>query len=276
MSSAGDDYDARGNDKPNFLFRNFTDNPFVGRFLPQEEAAPANYDAASWGNAIGDYNNDGYMDIAVFNEGDKFALWENIGGSNHWIKLLLEGTRSNRDGIGARIAVHAGGKTMYRTTHAGTSYKAQNSFTQTIGIGTANVVDSLTVRWPSGRVDRFTSVSADEGYRIVEGSGLTPTAAVQDEVPQSVALHANYPNPFSGETVIGYTLDAPYAGQAPVLRVFDALGRLVRTWSVNGAAGRHEVRWDGTAQGRRVADGVYFYQLDTGTRHITRRLIVIH
>ena len=105
----------------------------------------------SHGNAVGDFNDDGFQDVLILNTSPTTSkLWRNNGGDRNWIKVLLEGTTSNRDGIGSRIEAYFAGEKILRTTHSSISYLSQNSFVQTIGVGTSVVVDSLVVLWPSG------------------------------------------------------------------------------------------------------------------------------
>ena len=146
-------------------------------FFPAVGVGLDNNSAMSFGNAIGDFNNDGYPDIAVANN-TPFNLWENSGGSNNWIKIELEGTVSNRDGIGAMIEVFCNGDRFIRSTHCGISFISQNSFIQTIGLGTAAVVDSLLIRWPSGIVDVFEGIPANQKIEIVEGQPLSQIKTV--------------------------------------------------------------------------------------------------
>ena len=75
-------------------------------------------------------------------------LYKSSGGTNNWIKIELEGTFSNRDGIGSWIDIYREGEKFSRYTHCGISYLAQNSFVETIGVGTTTVIDSIIVKWP--------------------------------------------------------------------------------------------------------------------------------
>jgi hypothetical protein len=124
----------------------------------------------SYGTAIGDYNNDGFYDLAVLN-GDGFnsRLYENSGGSNNWIKISLTGTASNRDAIGTWIEVTSGTNTYYRYTDCGISYSSQNTGDVIIGIGTNTAIDSIKISWPSGVEDVYTNPAINQTLNIVEG-----------------------------------------------------------------------------------------------------------
>ena len=127
--------------------------------------------ALSFSNAIGDFDRDGHPEIAVNNILPyKFHLWKNSGNSgNHWLKVRLRGVQSNRNGIGSFVETYTQGIRQIRYTNCGTSYLAQNSAWEMFGLGGATTVDSLIIRWPSGLVDRFFQVAADQHLDLVEG-----------------------------------------------------------------------------------------------------------
>ena len=130
--------------------------------------------------AFGDIHNDGTQDIFEVIGGaytaDKFwsVLFKNPGHGNHWIKLRLVGTKSNRFAVGARIRLQITeeGRTreIFRTVNSGGSFGA-SSLRPHIGVGKASAIDSLEIRWPgSGLVQRFSGpIAADRVYEIREG-----------------------------------------------------------------------------------------------------------
>lgn len=125
-------------------------------------------------SAIGDINNDGYIDMVSANKfPSPLQLWEHQSpGSNHYLKVKLEGVVSNRDAIGSWIEVYAGPDRYVRYTHCGEGFQSQNSQTEIIGLAGHNLVDSLIIRWLSGHVDRFDSLPANNTYQILEGSSM--------------------------------------------------------------------------------------------------------
>ena len=128
----------------------------------------------SFSNAIGDFNNDGLPDIIVMNDTDNNFLWENTTtNSNNWLKLKLQGVTSNKDGIGSKIEINAGGKTQYRYTLNGEGYIGQNSNTEFIGLGAAATIDYLKITWLSGTVDYFTNISVNQSLTVQEGESLS-------------------------------------------------------------------------------------------------------
>ena len=128
----------------------------------------------SFGNAIGDFNNDGFYDLAVLNSDTTWSrIYRNNGGSNHWIKLRLEGTISTRDATGTWIRVVAGGDQYHRYTTSGSSYCSQNTADVIIGLGSHTMVDTLAIQWLSSPVEIFTNIPVDQVLNIVEWSAST-------------------------------------------------------------------------------------------------------
>jgi hypothetical protein len=128
---------------------------------------------SSRGAAFGDYDNDGDIDVLVLNLNDRPSLLRNdTTTGNHWVTIRLEGTRSNRDGIGARIRLRAGGRTQTLEVRSGGSYLSHNDIRAHAGLGAATRIDSIEIRWPSGAVDVAKSVAVDRFYVAEEGKGL--------------------------------------------------------------------------------------------------------
>jgi hypothetical protein len=128
------------------------------------------------GVAFLDYDNDGAIDIAVNNQNDPPTLLHNMGkNTRHWITIHTVGTRSNRDGIGARIAVTAGGHRHIDEVRSGGSYISQNDMRVHFGLGQATRIDVLEIRWPSGVTDKLGNLPADKFLTIEEGKGLIET-----------------------------------------------------------------------------------------------------
>jgi len=120
------------------------------------------------GVAYGDFDNDGDLDIVMTTNGGPAVLLRNDGGSNHGLRLRLEGTRSNRDGFGAFVRVTAGGETQSQMLRSGSSYLSQSERVLTFGLGSRTQADAVEIRWPSGQVDRMTNVKAGGTVTIKE------------------------------------------------------------------------------------------------------------
>jgi hypothetical protein len=121
------------------------------------------------GAACADYDHDGDLDVVVANLDDTPALLRNDGGAKgHWLLLHLRGTLSNRDGIGARIALNSASGKQYRQVCGGGSFQAQHDLRVHFGLGNDTLVERLEVRWPSGIVQTFSQVPVDRSFTLTE------------------------------------------------------------------------------------------------------------
>ena len=126
------------------------------------------------GMAVGDFNNDGGIDVLVaVNDGAPILLRNNVGKENHWLGVKLVGTKSNRDSVGARLTYKAGDLTRSRMKTGGGSFLSSHDPRMILGLGKRTKVDSLDVQWPQpgGSVERFTDLPTDRYITIVEGTG---------------------------------------------------------------------------------------------------------
>jgi predicted NUDIX family NTP pyrophosphohydrolase len=130
------------------------------------------------GLAVGDFNNDGRVDVLIGNNGEASVLLRNNAGQgHHWVGLKLQGTDCNRDAVGATITWSVNGTTRSRYKSNGGSYLSSHDMREVLGLGPSAKADWLEVKWPqpSGRVERFTDVPADRYVTIVEGKGRIDT-----------------------------------------------------------------------------------------------------
>lgn len=164
----------------------FYANDNAGAFYTPEDIGFVGDTVESYSNALGDFNNDGYPDIAVVNRHAPTQLWHNSGGDLHWLKISLEGSLSNRDGIGSLIEVWMDGVKYLRPTHCGIGFMGQNSQHQLIGMGTHESADSVCINWPSGHRDVLYSIDANQSLHIVEGSTRNWQPVLQVEGPALV------------------------------------------------------------------------------------------
>lgn len=133
---------------------------------------------SSRGAAFGDYNNNGNMDVLVLNMNDPPSLLRNDGGNKqNWIKLKLIGTKCNRTAIGARARVVTGKHAQMDEVHSGTSVMSQSDLRLHFGLGKAESVDLIEVKWPTTqKIERFTNVKANQILTIREGEGIVRPA----------------------------------------------------------------------------------------------------
>ncbi len=126
------------------------------------------------GMATGDFDNDGDLDVLVANNGEPPALLRNVGGSrNNWLGLQLIAKQSNSAGVGAVISWQVGSLKRSRLKTAGGSYLASHDPREILGLGSAAKVDSVEIRWPSGKVDKLTNPPINRYLKVVEGSTIT-------------------------------------------------------------------------------------------------------
>ena len=152
----------------NMLFHNEGN----GKFVETTKLAGGGFQTPYVGRgvAFADFDNDGFVDVVVANNGDPPLLLRNRGGNgNHFLNFKLVGTKSNRDAMGARIRVLAGGLSQIREIAGGGSYLSQSDLRGNFGMGKVSRADSVEVTWPSGQRQLFRNIEADKFYLIEEG-----------------------------------------------------------------------------------------------------------
>ncbi|MEM6455001.1 MAG: CRTAC1 family protein, partial [Acidobacteriota bacterium] len=162
------------------LFRNLADGTF------QEIAGAAGVDNELDGRGIGvgDFNNDGLLDFYQANANQPSLLYRNVSANaGHWLQVRLEGRESNRQGIGARVNVRAGGEIYLREVNGGNGYASQSTTRLHVGLAGAEKVDEVIVSWPSGRVESFGPFPADRLVDLVEGAGRAAEGAAKGASP---------------------------------------------------------------------------------------------
>jgi len=154
---------------PRLLFRNLGN----GTFEELDDAGPAIAAIhSSRGCAFGDFDNDGDLDILIVNLNEAPSLLRNdIRPGNHWLKVRLIGTKSNRSGIGARVSARYGGKVQAQEVLSQSSFYSCNDSRLHFGLGAASSVD-LEIQWPSGQIEKFRAIAAGQLVTIQEGLGV--------------------------------------------------------------------------------------------------------
>ena len=159
--------------EPLLMFRNLGKGQFekVSDSLGPDFMRPI----AGRGLATADYDNDGDIDIVTNNRGDYPSLLRNDGGNaNHWLEILLIGTKSNRDGVGASLKLTSEGVSHVEQAKGGMSYMSANDPRIFFGLGKRTKIDSLEITWPSGLVEKLTNVPIDKIIAVKEGAGIVP------------------------------------------------------------------------------------------------------
>ena len=164
--------------EPRILYRNNGN----GKFTDVSAMAGPGFRAVSSarGLAVGDLWNDGRISVLINNVYARPSLLVNSTHyQNHWVAFKTVGTRSNRDGIGAKITVKTGKRVFVDEVRSGSSYISQNDLRVHFGLGSATKMDGVEIRWPSGLVERFENLPVDAIHTLKEGAGVAVSAAAK-------------------------------------------------------------------------------------------------
>jgi hypothetical protein len=135
---------------------------------------------AARGLAVGDLFNNGNLDLVIENLDGAPVILRNAGlPGRHWVSFALAGVKTNRMALNARVAITAGGMTQTDEVHSGGSYLSQNDIRLHFGLGAADEIDSVTIHWPSGLVEKLGPLRADQFYSVLEGHGIVPFKEIQ-------------------------------------------------------------------------------------------------
>jgi hypothetical protein len=259
------------------------ENDGTGYFTEVPNAAGAAGTDLGRGDAVScaDFNQDGFLDLFVtngtskspFDQDGPTQFFKNLGNDNHWLQIDLVGLVSNRDAVGAKLWLTAGGVTQVREQDGGIHYRGQNHQRIHFGLGSNTLVDELVIRWPSGYTQTLNDIPADQIIEVIEDYVVDVPG--QDGTPALVRLLGCYPNPFNPATTIKFSLTQ---AQSVSLAIHDAAGRRVNRLVAGEVfpAGVNEVVWDGRdGSGRQVSSGVYFYTLQSGEYSETKRMVLV-
>ena len=162
--------------EPRLLYLNLGNGKF--KDISKDAGPGCTEPASSRGLAIADFWNEGRISAVVNNIDGKPMLLVNLApNANHWLGVITQGTRSNRDGIGARVTLAAGGRKWVQEVRSGSSYISSSDLRLHFGLGSATVVDRIEILWPSGIEEAFVPTGIDRFVTLVEGTGtpIPPT-----------------------------------------------------------------------------------------------------
>jgi hypothetical protein len=151
------------------LYRNLGNGRFAD--ITSSAGPPFRELRPSRGLALGDLDGDGRPEIVITNMSEAPSVLKNISPRGNWIRIELQGTKSNRDAIGARVTVEAGGRKQTNEVRAGGSYYSQHELALYFGLGAAKQVDRIEVTWPSGWTQSLEQLDPNRTVRLVEPSG---------------------------------------------------------------------------------------------------------
>lgn len=243
-----------------------------GNYVDMALAYNVNFPYSLYGLACGDFNNDGFLDVATASSDGHDQLLKNTGSKGgNWLRLSLTGTTVNRMAIGVTVVVWAGGTAYRKTVTAGNGYTSQMSPILHVGLGKISVIDSIEVQWKPGNYQHFYSIGVNHRYGLTEGGALTVVTSIRREqiVPDRTELLPNYPNPFNPATTIPFRLSE---SADVTMSVYDMMGRMVSEEHIGRLdAGGHAYRWNGGA----CASGIYLCRLQAGNRSSVRRMVLL-
>ena len=239
---------------PGYASAAFYENLGTGTFQIPTNAGFENDEGYSHSNAIGDINNDGLADFVVTNTNDQNVfLWENKNAdNNNWLKVNLEGTLSNKNGIGSVIELSSNGQVQYRYTHRGEGYLSQNSSSEFFGLGVNTTIDYIKIKWLSGTEDILFNIPINEAINIVEGSSLS----LNEFQENTVSL---FPNPVKNILTIktNFVIEE--------IELFNILNQSV----LKNTYFDREISIDISE----LKSGIYFASIKTTTTNTTRKFI---
>lgn len=239
-----------------------------GEFVNVTREAGATFRIPSVASAVGDFDNDGRVDL-VFVSNEQLRLYMNASPeSNNWIQLTLQGEHVNRMAIGARVVLFVNGKSIVRTVIAGSSWRSQISPRIHIGLGTASDVSDVVISWGESDSQLISGLSANTHHIIAENAGVITASEDVDSNQPSAGTLSIHPNPSNEMATFGFRLAR---SERVSLDLYDALGRHVERLAQDFLpAGEHDIRYDATA----LSPGVYFVCFTAGPMRSTRPMVI--
>src|SRR5205814_3042941 len=162
-------------EEPKILYHNNGNGTFTD--ISAQAGAGITAATSARGMAVGDFWNDGRLSVVLSNMNARPSLLLNqVKNTNHWVAFHTIGTKSNRDGIGARLTLMSEGRTRVEEVRSGSSYSSSSDMRVHFGLGQAKKIDYVRVRWPSGLVEKFENLTIDSIHDLKEGAGTAVPA----------------------------------------------------------------------------------------------------
>lgn len=251
---------------PNLLLENVQ-----GHFVDYGFLETTNDQSIGRGSVVFDYDHDGDLDILVVNQaphkeediGVEFLtsrLYRNDnGGENSWIKIKLNGRRSETHGIGSRIELFAGQQLLVQEIYGGSSHESQNSTIAHFGLGPVETIDSIRIKWSASETQVLTQVPARQTLTIDEPADIVP--------PKPLSDLQVYPNPFAG--ALFFDIPEAYISQPVKLTLSNLLGQVIFTQNLEDL----RVIRNSVSLPPYLNPGVYLLSLEGNSFRFTRKLI---
>ncbi|CAN5441269.1 hypothetical protein BH11BAC1_BH11BAC1_10360 [soil metagenome] len=245
----------------NFLYLNNGN----GSFTRVNNTAPATDLDWSYGCAFGDYDNDGFEDLAVatcrFNGTDRpDLLYHNDGNSNCWITIQLVGMTTNKSAIGTKVRVKAmiNGSPVWqmREISAQTSYNGENDLRAHFGLGNATIVDTINVEWLGGATESFANVSCGQFITIMQGQGIS--GIKKNEIDNAITV---FPNP--AQDILEISFNPGMESLNCTYEITTANGLLISSGILKG----------NSIDIRQLPAGSYFIKLKSGKKNVSKQFI---
>ncbi len=246
---------------PNILYENQGDSTFINA----SENTALDMMFGSYGMASTDFDSDGRVDIVIANNGneDGNQLFRNeTENNNFWLKIKCIGTESNRMAIGTRVEVEVDGQFLVDEICAGSGYSSQNSSILHFGLGDTDIIDKITVKWPSGIVEIYELMYGNNLYQFTESEGLT--TSLQGSLPtQNPDIQMSIsPNPTEDSAQIQVILKEPETFEC---RIYDVYGKILFLKKYKAETRNQLINIDcNYANGEKWAGGLYFVEITAG------------
>ncbi len=208
------------NGGPDFIFENQGDGTFTANAFSDTTPLPGVPRPDLRTVAVADYNNDGFLDLleTTHRNDPTYRLLQNKGNSNNWLSIDLEGTESNRDGIGATVYVTAGGVTQMRQQTNGQHHRAQDHKRIHFGLGDQSTISEIRIKWPSGIEQVLTGVTVNQILQVVEAESqfeaIDDSAITSLDTAIDIQVLAN--DAITPETVFTLSADGASNGSVAV------------------------------------------------------------